>query len=106
MKIKTIGLLAGILVANTSSAAIVGGLGIVRTGCNADANTCIVVLDTAIGPAACNSFQVTWNGTTSAGKNAYATMLTASVADRPVRINFDDNSCNGPNPALLTVIIE
>ncbi len=95
----------GMLASSFAQAGSVSGRTITCTGCNA-AGVCFVNMSgAAFGPAACSSTQVTWDGTTTEGKNFTASALSAKISGVNVRVGFDDVTCNGSTPSLIFMTI-
>lgn len=90
------------LVANAGSIAA-NGVEIQRVGCGASTIACFAIVAAPVGPPACNSLLVSFDATTTSGKNALATLLTIKAAGFTANLTLDDTICNGANPKLIAV---
>lgn len=101
----TAAVLSSVLVAQSAMAGSINlsGQTVLRTGCGAATVACFVVLSAPVGPAACTSALVSFDASTSPGKNALATALTIKAAGFTANLTIDDTLCNGPNPKLIAI---
>ena len=81
----------------------VQGAEVLRVGCGVETSACFAIIAEPVGPAACTSALISFDGTTASGKNALATLLTIRAAGFTANFTLSDSLCNGPNPRMIAV---
>ena len=76
-----------------------------RVGCGATQNACFLVLADPVVTSNCTGALVSFDATTTSGKNVLATLLTVRAGELPANLTIDDTGCNGPNPKLIALTI-
>ncbi len=90
-----------------AAAASASNVTVERVGCGASTVSCFIIVPAGVVTSSCatNARLISWDGTTTSGKNITATALTAKAAGLQVNLTYDDAECNGPNPRLIALTL-
>ena len=83
---------------------------VLRVGCGAETVACYIVvpsrgINSSCADTSAPTVLISWNGTTTSGKNITAAAFTSKAAGFNVNITYDNSECNGPNPRLIALTI-